>query len=47
MEQKKGCNFCKKAKRKFKIQIILGFYMFVLVVLGQIELIRLIKNWIF
>lgn len=41
----KGCNFCKKAKRTFKIQLFLGLYATILVVLGQIELVKIIYKF--
>lgn len=42
----KNCNFCRKAKKKFNGYILLAIYSSVLVILGQIELIKIIYNFI-
>jgi hypothetical protein len=44
MEQPKKCNFCKKARKKFSWYFVVMFYATILLVWGQIELIKFIKN---
>jgi len=46
MEQKKGCNFCKNSKKKFSKYTIVGLYVFVLMVWGQIDMIKYIMKLI-
>ena len=45
MENKK-CKFCSGAKKKFSKYIALSIYVMLLLVIGQIELIRIIWNFI-
>ena len=40
--EKKKCNFCKKAKSKFSLYIFFSVYVAILVIWGQIELIKYI-----
>jgi hypothetical protein len=46
MNEQKKCNFCKRAKKKFSKLIYLSIYLIVLVVWGQIELIKWIIDLI-
>ena len=42
MEQKKGCNFCKRAKKKFSWWIYLSLYVLLLAIIGQVQVVKYI-----
>lgn len=39
---KKKCNFCKRAKKKFRVGLLVSLYIFVTSIYGTFELIKLI-----
>jgi hypothetical protein len=45
MENKKGCNFCKKSKKKFSLVTIMAVYILVLAIIGQIEIVKYILSF--
>lgn len=39
MEEKK-CNFCKKAKGKFSKYTLIGIYLLIVMIWGQVEIVK-------